>query len=372
MSMTTSTSSANQVYLFRLEALIKDGGTAVVRNIIDQKLENVPLHKVLANERSKIFTLRGNRAIRRADYELLYPATGIPKIESIDLSLALCLLQHLKCFQFNRDYIRSTLPNSTDFSPDADLCRLQIYRSQIASMQSTTAVGETEFRMRWTEIEEVLLRLNNRVQQPVYDLREIIDRSKYFPLGVADNMEREEHIVGRNTSLKRRIEMKTQRSPKDTCIFDGRPIILEDDDMDCLDKSLKWFARGGFGDIYKGEELFDIPVAVKKIKTENDKSMLDITTSEMMVSRIRYQFILPLLATCCRKGEYWFISPYCENGDLAKAIPEDINKTPNELDVRRRINIVFQLAKAIEYLHTPVKNVRDAIIHKDISSPNVD
>jgi hypothetical protein len=56
--------------------------------------------------------------------------------------------------------------------------------------------------------------------------------------------------------------------------------------------------------------------------------------------------------------EYWFISPFCENGDLRGALQLDISGEEPKLEVEHRIKILFQIEKALEYLHTPVKGVR--------------
>ncbi|XP_053379713.1 uncharacterized protein LOC128548550 isoform X2 [Mercenaria mercenaria] len=174
------------------------------------------------------------------------------------------------------------------------------------------------------------------------------------------------------TFLAMEEERKKQRSPENNSMFDGRLIMLKEDDIKHLESTCKdddnhnLIARGGFGDIYKCGKLFGVPVVVKVIRSDvNHQNVEESAKREMMVARIRHQFILPLLATHRREGTFWFMSPYCKNGDLAKAIPA------KKMDLACRVRILFQLAKAVEYLHTPVKNVRASIIHKDISSPNV-
>ncbi|XP_060584579.1 uncharacterized protein LOC132740653, partial [Ruditapes philippinarum] len=87
-------------------------------------------------------------------------------------------------------------------------------------------------------------------------------------------------------------------------------------------------------------------------------------------------FILPLLAVVEKsKEEVWLISPYCENGDLHDAIAsgKDQNNTDekNINNQATRVKILLQIALAIQYIHTPVQNVRGPILHKDIASKNV-
>ncbi|XP_060582786.1 uncharacterized protein LOC132739148 [Ruditapes philippinarum] len=196
-------------------------------------------------------------------------------------------------------------------------------------------------------------------------------------LGKIDIVFRIQPFRNESTTLTKKIKRKTELSPRISCIYDGRPIILEDDDRKRLDENCIFFKKGGFGEIFevKGNNVFNIPLAIKKIKTNKDRSMRNLASNEMVVSRIRHQFILPLLATCYQEKEayceYWFISPFCENGDLLGALQLDISREEPKLEVKHRIKILFQIEKALEYLHTPVKGVRDAIIHKDVTSSNI-
>ncbi|XP_053389744.1 uncharacterized protein LOC128552721, partial [Mercenaria mercenaria] len=71
---------------------------------------------------------------------------------------------------------------------------------------------------------------------------------------------------------------------------------------------------------------------------------------------------------------YYFLSPYLENGDLFHAIQEDMK--PNDgnsvvLDVETRLRILFHVASAIDFLHTPVKGFREIILHMDIKTQNI-
>jgi serine/threonine protein kinase len=60
--------------------------------------------------------------------------------------------------------------------------------------------------------------------------------------------------------------------------------------------------------------------------------------------------------------EFWFISPYCENGDLHDAIKR--RKDQNNIDEininnqATRVKILLQISLAIQYIHTPVLKVR--------------
>ncbi|XP_060584909.1 uncharacterized protein LOC132740881, partial [Ruditapes philippinarum] len=90
--------------------------------------------------------------------------------------------------------------------------------------------------------------------------------------------------LNESTTLTKKIKRKTELSPKISCIYDGRPIILEDDDRKRLDENCIFFKKGGFGEIFKveGNNVFNIPLAIKKIKTD-DRSMRNLATNVIMI-----------------------------------------------------------------------------------------
>jgi len=59
---------------------------------------------------------------------------------------------------------------------------------------------------------------------------------------------------------------------------------------------------------------------------------------------------------------YYFISPNLENGDLRNALDQDEklllgNKEPN-MNEGMRLKILYQVARAVDFLHTPVPGFR--------------
>ncbi|XP_060595065.1 uncharacterized protein LOC132749353 isoform X2 [Ruditapes philippinarum] len=167
---------------------------------------------------------------------------------------------------------------------------------------------------------------------------------------------------------------------KSSCIFDGRLMLLQSHEIITLESSLdkEPIGQGRIGTVYccNNQEIFGIPVAVKKIKTKSDPKIKSQVRREKIACRLMNPFILPLLAVVEKsKEEVWLISPYCENGDLHDAIAsgKDQNNT-DEININNqatRVKILLQIALAIQYIHTPVQNVRGPILHKDIASKNV-
>ncbi|XP_053379387.1 uncharacterized protein LOC123527447 [Mercenaria mercenaria] len=183
VNMATAQPSQDRVHLFRLQTLIIDGGTTVIRNIIDQKSSNVPFNVFLSHEQTAVKALVGRKIVTKAQYNLLYPQGGNPpSITDLDLTLATCLLRSLKSFRLNPRHNWSATPQQTDTSIEADLCRLRNTRNEIAHSPSTTGIDQATFQVKWNEIETVLLRLNNSVPNPMPNLQQELDEYKNSPL----------------------------------------------------------------------------------------------------------------------------------------------------------------------------------------------
>ncbi|XP_053391107.1 E3 ubiquitin-protein ligase DZIP3-like [Mercenaria mercenaria] len=181
--MATAQVSQNRVYLFRLQTLIIDGGTTVVRNIFDEKSANVPLNILLHNEKATINRLRAGKTITRTQFYLLYPQSGqFPTTADFDITLSICLLRNLKCCGLNKHFAWNAIPQAGDTSLEADICRLRMFRNDIAHISSTTSITQNTFTHKWLEIEQVLNRLNTCVQNPVQNLQQQFNAYKNSPL----------------------------------------------------------------------------------------------------------------------------------------------------------------------------------------------
>ncbi|XP_053379322.1 E3 ubiquitin-protein ligase DZIP3-like [Mercenaria mercenaria] len=184
----------NRVYLFRLQVLIIDGGLLVLRNILDQKLnvQNITLSTCLSQEKPTITRLKNQKIITQVQYDLLYPPPGgkLPSTADFDITLIICLLRNLKCCGFNPKFSWNVIPNASDVSVEADIYRLKLHRNEISHISTTTGIQPKDFCLKWTEIEQSLLRLNTSVINPVPNLQQTIDDIEQSPL----DLEAEERI----------------------------------------------------------------------------------------------------------------------------------------------------------------------------------
>ncbi|XP_053391996.1 uncharacterized protein LOC123534344 isoform X2 [Mercenaria mercenaria] len=212
--MATAAPTDNRVYLYRLLTLNIDYGTALVRNLIDDKCLNTPLKTLLARERRAINNLRVNRKITKVQFDLLYPQSGDPTTTDFDLTLAICLLRSLKHFGLNPRYTWNVTPQPGDISLEADLCRLRMYRNEFAHISSTVGIQESDFVAKWAIIEGALHRLNSLVQNPVQNLQQIIDDCKTGPLDPEAEKEIEKQIETMQ-KMEEKLEIEVQNIKND-------------------------------------------------------------------------------------------------------------------------------------------------------------
>ncbi|XP_060596605.1 uncharacterized protein LOC132750611 [Ruditapes philippinarum] len=172
----------NRCRLFRLQMLIIDGGLQILRNIFDKKLKNVSLSAFLQKERSTITKLRSRGIITQVQYDLLFPSGGSgPATTDLDITLIICLLRNIKSFGLNKNFQWNSIPAQGDTSVEADISRLKMYRNELSHISSTSGITLPIFTTKWTEIEQVLLRLNSAVS-PIPHLQKMIDDFKVNPL----------------------------------------------------------------------------------------------------------------------------------------------------------------------------------------------
>ncbi|XP_045184092.2 uncharacterized protein LOC123542349 [Mercenaria mercenaria] len=263
--MATAQPSQNRVHLFRLQTLIIDGGTAVVRNIIDQKSSNVPFNVFLSQEKTSVNTLRARKIITMAQYKLLYPQGGNrpPAISDIDLTLATCLLRSLKSFGLNTKYNWSATPQQTDSSLEADLCRLRNTRNEIAHIACTTGITQATFQNKWNAVEQVLLRLNASVPNPIHNLQQKLDEYKNNPLDPEAEEKLKEEIE-KLQLMEKNLEMEVQIVKKEIEYVKGNVEEVKGNVEE---------VKGNVEEVKDSIEVLkgDIAAAHKKIKEESKR-----------------------------------------------------------------------------------------------------
>ena len=121
---------------------------------------------------------------------------------------------------------------------------------------------------------------------------------------------------------------------------------------------------GAYSTVHKGQFFYD-DVAIKVLNLENmeTKTIINVVKEIILLARVRHPNILNVFAVSFAKQEIYIITEYFEN----KSLQIFMNLNRNKLKKINKIKILFDVAKAINYLHSLPK----PIIHCDIKPHNV-
>ncbi|KAL4229543.1 hypothetical protein ACF0H5_012582 [Mactra antiquata] len=144
----------------------------------------------------------------------------------------------------------------------------------------------------------------------------------------------------------------------------------------------KLIGEGAFGKVYASER--EIPglklkIVMKIIVNLDNIDKMRAITNEKLASRTLHFGIVPLLMYGSDVGQsgsrgFYFITPFLENGNLYDAIQKDAlenDQSKKKLTRDIRLKILYHIASAIHFLHTPVDKFRQVVCHMDIKSLNI-
>ncbi|KAL5853984.1 hypothetical protein ACOSQ3_003776 [Xanthoceras sorbifolium] len=122
--------------------------------------------------------------------------------------------------------------------------------------------------------------------------------------------------------------------------------------------------RGGFGSVFRGKLLDGMEIAVKVFHMQMERALRSFDVECEVLSGIRHRNLIKIISSCTNEDLKALILEYMPNGSLAKCLYS------NEffLDILQRLNILIDVALALEYLHF---GYSIPIVHCDIKPSNV-
>ncbi|KAK3438622.1 hypothetical protein EUGRSUZ_C03285 [Eucalyptus grandis] len=151
--------------------------------------------------------------------------------------------------------------------------------------------------------------------------------------------------------------------------YDGR-IAYEDMINATEDFDIKYcIGTGGYGSVYRAHLPNGKVVALKKLhRLEADDPAFDQSFRNEVkhLTTIRHRSIIKLYGFCLHKQCMFLVYEYMERGSLFCALRNETEAV--ELDWSKRINVVWDMAHALSYLH---HDCARPIVHRDISSNNI-
>ncbi|CAL5184968.1 unnamed protein product [Lathyrus oleraceus] len=133
---------------------------------------------------------------------------------------------------------------------------------------------------------------------------------------------------------------------------------------------------GSFGSVYKGNLVSeDNVVAVKVLNLQKKGAHKSFVVECNALKNIRHRNLVKIL-TCCVSTDYKgqefkaLVFDYMKNGSLEQWLhPEILNvEHPTTLNLGHRLNIIIDVASALQYLHQDCEQV---VIHSDLKPSNV-
>ncbi|KAL5768304.1 hypothetical protein ACOSQ2_015087 [Xanthoceras sorbifolium] len=121
---------------------------------------------------------------------------------------------------------------------------------------------------------------------------------------------------------------------------------------------------GGFGSVYRGKFLDGMIIAVKVFNLQVDRASKSFDDECEVMSKIRHRNLVKIISSCSNIDFKALVLEYMPNGSL-----ETWLYSHNYcLDTLQRLNIMIDVASALEYLH---HDYATPIVHCDLKPSNV-
>lgn len=128
--------------------------------------------------------------------------------------------------------------------------------------------------------------------------------------------------------------------------------------------------RGGFGTVYKGELHDGTKIAVKRMESGvvSDKGLNEFKAEIAVLSKVRHRHLVALLGYCLDGNERLLVYEYMPQGTLSQHIFHWKDEDLKPLEWTKRLAIVLDVARGVEYLHGLTTQV---FIHRDLKPSNI-
>ncbi|EXB90894.1 Cysteine-rich receptor-like protein kinase 10 [Morus notabilis] len=124
--------------------------------------------------------------------------------------------------------------------------------------------------------------------------------------------------------------------------------------------------EGGFGPVYKGKLNDGREIAVKRLSHTSNQGRKEFMNEAKLLARVQHRNVVNLLGYCVHGSEKLLVYEYVPHESLDKLLFKS-NKR-EELDWKRRYDIICGVARGLLYLHEDSHN---CIIHRDIKASNI-
>ena len=143
----------------KLNRLLIDGGTTVLRSVFDRYHPPANLAAGLNANYVTLSNLSRRKVLHPPQWDLLFPPGGTtPDSKTFDITLLFLLLTNICGLSCPLSGWHKP-PPSSDTSLEANLARIKLYRNELYGHVTSTGVQTSVFNVKWQEISAVLIAL---------------------------------------------------------------------------------------------------------------------------------------------------------------------------------------------------------------------
>lgn len=124
--------------------------------------------------------------------------------------------------------------------------------------------------------------------------------------------------------------------------------------------------EGGFGPVYKGKLNDGREIAVKKLSHRSNQGKTQFINEAKLLARVQHRNVVNLFGYCAHGSQKLLVYEYVPRESLDKLLFKSQKR--EELDWKRRFDIISGVARGLLYLHEDSHN---CIIHRDIKASNI-
>ncbi|XVF18542.1 hypothetical protein REPUB_Repub11eG0031400 [Reevesia pubescens] len=121
---------------------------------------------------------------------------------------------------------------------------------------------------------------------------------------------------------------------------------------------------GGFGSVYQGTLPDGMSIAVKVFNLELERGFKSFEVECEVLRNIRHRNLVKIISSCCNLDFKGLVLEFMPNGSLEKWLYSH----NHFLDILQRLNIMIDVASALEYLH---HGHTTSVVHCDLKPSNV-
>ncbi|XP_076079492.1 uncharacterized protein LOC143049705 isoform X2 [Mytilus galloprovincialis] len=169
--MASNALSQEEENYVRMSLLLTGISPRAVRVLFDKEFPPASISLTVNDKKvkQKLNDLRGKRVINKAQWDLLFPTSGITDSKTFDVTLMIALLRNLP----NVPLVLPVngydqLPVATETTPASDLARIKHYRNLLAHLHDGKVDG-TLFTTAWKDISDAVLRIGGNAMKQECD-----------------------------------------------------------------------------------------------------------------------------------------------------------------------------------------------------------